>query len=290
MMENISIAEWLNENTDEYRYLLVDPFKELADWNPLDPDQLYKHQGSGSLRRVLRPDFAWSPKHCPLLLLLAPPGEQCDEELVQYSEEYARGEVLYEKRCVCGWLSSVLDPDAMAAWLAELCRSIKQGVVIPVFEPLRIELLQATAAPEMLSGLISPVSQWQIISSNGDLMTLSGKCTDKAWELSWGTEQAQSDAREIRRLLSAWEDAASNLPEQAARLAVDAWKFTEKVGLHDLSDRLYLALNKLTLPADITKHAAVQEMLQQAAGNPDLRFEQLIQALPDTVWQELHHA
>jgi F420-dependent methylenetetrahydromethanopterin dehydrogenase len=92
-------------------------------WNPLHPDCLKEGNGSNFLQRVLRPDLAWSPEHCPLLVLLASPGENCDERLIEESEEYALGEVLYEKRYVCGWMSASLDPQEMATWIAELCKN-----------------------------------------------------------------------------------------------------------------------------------------------------------------------
>jgi hypothetical protein len=46
-----------------------------------------------------------------------------DERLIEESEEYALGEVLYEKRYVCGWMSASLDPEEMATWIAELCKN-----------------------------------------------------------------------------------------------------------------------------------------------------------------------
>ena len=63
------------------------------------------------------------------------------------------------------------------------------------------------------------------------------------------------------RLLSSWGESSEALPVDAARLAIDAWAVAEKARLHHLSDRLYLALNILTLPVDITEHAAVQVLM-----------------------------
>ncbi|WP_300006008.1 hypothetical protein [uncultured Cedecea sp.] len=289
MNERSLLSASLNARHNEYRYLLLDPLKELAAWNLLNAEQLQDSLGSDALRRVLRPDLAWSAEHCPLLVLLASPGEMPDEALVQYSEKYARGEVLYEKRGVCGWLTSTLAPDAMAEWLAALCGNIKPGTTIPLFESLRLDLLQATADPVSLAGLLAAVSQWHWVSSAGVLQTLNGQYSEANWRLNWSTEQAQNDIRLLWRLLSSWRDASEVLPVDAARQAIDAWTMTGKVGLHHLSDRLYLALNVLTLPADITEHAAVQVLMQQASEDASLYFEQLMQTLPHTVWQEFNH-
>lgn len=289
MNEHSPLTNRLNSRQDEYRYLLLDPLKKVADWNLLHIEQLSKNQGTGTVCRVLRPDLAWSPEYCPLLLLLASPGEILDEALVQYSEAYALGEALYEKRYVCGWLTSILAPEAMARWLAALCGNIKPGTSIPVFEPLRLELLQVTANPVLLAGQLAEVSQWHLVSCSGVLQTLSGQHSEETWILNWGAEQAQNDARNLWRLLSAWNESSETLPADAVRQAIDAWTMAGKARLHHLSDRLYLALNTLTQPTDITKHDAVQARMQQASADASLYFEQLMQTLPDTVWQEMSH-
>lgn len=289
MQTTTELSKCLNARQDEYRYLLLDPLKKVASWNPLHAARLNESKRKDALQRVLRPDLAWSPEHCPLLLLLASPGEQCDEELILSSEEYARGEMLYEKRYVCGWLSSKYNPGTMAEWLADLCRKIKSGSVIPVFEPLRLELLQITSDKDVLSRLLNPVSDWHILGSVGELITLSGQVDSGKWLLNWGTEHAQSEARNIWHLLALWKEITTSLPSDATRLAVQAWSKSNREGFHHLSDRSYLALNFLTLPVDITRHNAVKLLLREAVSNPEQRFTQLLRTLPDTVWQELKH-
>lgn len=179
-----NLTDALNARQNEYRYLVLDPLKKVASWDPLHADMLRNSHGSDALRRILRPDLAWSPEHCPILLLLASPGGSLDEDLVRSSETYAFGEALYEKRYVCGWLNSALSPDEMAVWLADLCKHIKPGVSIPAFEPLRLELLQATADPELLAGLLAATSQWHWMSCTGELRTLSGRSGDDVWMLN----------------------------------------------------------------------------------------------------------
>lgn len=281
-----TIAECLNARQDEYRYLLIDPLKPVMSWNPLHPDCLKEGKGSNFLQRVLRPDLAWSPEHCPLLVLLASPGENCDERLIEESEEYALGEVLYEKRYVCGWMSASLDPQEMATWLAELCKKIRPGAIVPVFEPLRLELLRSTADPAQLSTLLAPIGRWIFLSATGEQTVLSGAVNSKEWQLKWGTEQALDNYRDIWRLLSAWGLTSGPLPTDAARQAAKAWAGSGKVGLNHLSDRIFLVLNSLTLPASVTIHDEMKAILQKVASNPDLHLTQLMKTLPDAVWQE----
>ncbi|KNC06389.1 hypothetical protein AC791_17470 [Klebsiella sp. RIT-PI-d] len=283
------LSGYLNIRQDEYRYLLLDPLKRITSWDPLHPARLNDATGRETLRRVLRPDLAWSPEHCPLLLCLASPGEFCDETLVQNSGEHARNERLAEKHYICGWLSSSLEPDAMAEWLAGLCRDIVTSTTVPVHEPLRLELLQATVDPAILSALLHPVSQWHLLSCTDALITLCGQNSDTERRLNWGAEQAQRNVREILRLLSAWHDVIPTLPAEAVRLATNAWTASGKTGLHHPGDRFYLALSILTQPVDITRHDSVKTRLQQAADNSALRFTQLMQSLPDETWQELRH-
>ena len=286
MHNDRKLIDYLNNGANEYRYMLLDPLKRIALWDPLHRDILRESFGDSALCHVLRPDLAWSLEHCPQLLLLASPGQQCDEVIIKRSEDYSRQEVLYEKRYVCGWLRSSLPPDEMAVWLAELNKRFNTGAVVPIFEPLRLDLLRFTASSEALAALLNAVIHWYFMSSAGELVTLSGDGEDE-WQLNWGIEQAQIYASDIWRLLTAWKNVAHTLPPDAASRAMKCWSATERVGLHHLSDKLYLALNALTLPVDITRHAAIEALLRQAVENPGLQFIQLIETLPATVWQEL---
>lgn len=283
-----TIAECLNTRPDEYRYLLIDPLKPVMLWNPLHPDCLTEKKGPDFLRRVLRPDLAWSPEHCPLLVLLASPGENCDKRIIEESEQYALGELLYEKRYVCGWMSALLTPEEMAKWLVELCKKIRPGAIVPVFEPLRLELLGGAVDPAQFATLLAPLSQWIFLSVTGERRVLSGAIEGKEWQLNWGAEQALDNIRDIWRLLSAWSHSSESLPPDAARQAEKAWKLSGKVGLNHLSDRLLLALDSLTLPTSVTTHSDMKVLLQKVASNPNLHLTQLMKTLPKTVWQEQH--
>jgi hypothetical protein len=155
-----------------------------------------------------------------------------------------------------------------------------------VFEPLRIELLRSTADPAQLSTLLAPIGRWIFLSAIGEQTVLSGAVNSKEWQLKWGTEQALDNYRDIWRLLSAWGLTSGPLPTDAARQAAKAWAGSGKVGLNHLSDRIFLVLNSLTLPASVTIHDEMKALLQKVASNPDLHLTQLMKTLPDAVWQE----
>lgn len=286
MQASASLRELLNGMPDEYRYLLLDPLKNVASWNALHLDRLDEKWGSKAIHRVLRPDLAYAPQYCPILLLLAPPGASCDEEILLESEKYSRAELLYEKRYVCGWISSPLSPEALATQLADLCKQVKRDGLIPFYEPQRLELLKALADAEELSSLVSPVSQWCWLSSGGNLTVLSGSSEGEEWRMKWGAERAQNHVRDIWRLLFAWQRAVP-LPVDAALQAADAWTKSAEAKLHHEADRICLALSYLTLPGDITEHPEVLALLRQVASNPDLHFTQLFPTLSDAVWQTL---
>lgn len=285
----MTITEIMNTRQNEYRYLLLDPLKGVSSSNPLNQERLREVWGDKGLQIILRSDLAHAPEYCPRLLLLAKPGESCDEAILRASEQYSCDEALYEKRYVCGWISSSLAPELMADLIASLCKKLKTGIVIPFFEPLRLELLQALSPVQPLSSFIWPISQWHYLSSAGKLVTLTGKLSDsdeKGW-IKWRSVQTQQQIRDIWRLLSAWGQVCTSLPDDAAIQAAEAWAKSATPALHHTSDRLCLALNHLTLPVDISRHPDVQVLLQQAAGDPQQHFTQLLKTLSDAVWQEL---
>lgn len=287
MQTDKSLFELLNAKHSEYRYLLLDPLKSVASWNSLHLTYLQEKWGCESLLRVLRPDLAYSPEHCPVLLLLASPEADCDEAIVLESEAYSRDERLYERRYVCGWISSPLALDALAAELAGLCKQIKREDIVPFYEPLRLELLQTLGEADELSSLMSLISQWWRVSCSGHLTTLSGKSGGEEWRLKWGAERAQNEVRNIWRLLFAWQKTQETLPPDAALQAADAWARSATAKFHHTGDQLCLALCYLTFPCHITEHPDVQSLLRQVASDPNLHFTQLFPTLPNAVWQTL---
>ncbi|WP_312983566.1 hypothetical protein [Atlantibacter sp.] len=286
MMENNNkMTAWLNQHTDEYRYLLVDPLKKIASANLLSLPKL-QQPGRETIFPVLRADLAYSPTHCPHLVLLARPGESCQPPWITHAENYAQSEVLQEKRYICGWLSSEEEPESLAISLAEQCGRVS-NTFLPFFEPLRFELLQAMSPEDGLAGSIWPVSHWWYMTVAGELACQIGKETTDKWRLNWGGEWAQQNVRAIGQILKAWGSVCTTMPSDSAIQAAMMWKKTEGTGLNDIRDSYFLAAYSLGLGVDIAEHPAVKERMQQVIADPSLRLSQCLEALPASIKQEL---
>ncbi|ROR09879.1 hypothetical protein EC836_104131 [Erwinia sp. JUb26] len=282
-----SLNEIMQRQQGEYRYLLLDPLKAVAEINPLSLPTLRNELGERAIFPVLRSDLAYSPPHCPQLVLLASPDEPGDVAWLAGAERYARSEALHEKRYLCAWLSSTLPPASLAVALAARCQQPVEGGFIPLFEPLRFELLQAMLPAEQMSGAVWPVSQWLYMRTSGEIACQPGSASADNRPVNWAVESAQREVREIWALLFAWQRVSSLLPENAVLQALQAWQGTACTGLNRRDDRHFLALNRLTLPEEIEKHPAVMCVLQQAIAEPHQSFIHLFSTLPDSVWQEL---
>lgn len=282
-----ALADVLELKRDEYRYLLIDPLKVVSDVRQLHLSHLQKRVGDQAIRPVLRQDLAYSPQHCPQLVLLAAPGTACDTALLECLVDYATEEALHEKRYLCAWMSSAQALEQLAATLADWCNLLVSSAFFPFFEPHRFELLHATSPAKKLSGSIWPVSHWWYMSAAGNITVVDGnKATDK-WQLTWGVQHAQQEARMVWQLLFAWQRVCPTLPSDAVQQAAAAWREVEKTELTHTEDRLFLALNRLTLQINIEQHPQIKALLQQAIASPALRFTQLLNSLSESVWFEL---
>ncbi|MDK9355133.1 hypothetical protein [Lelliottia wanjuensis] len=286
-MKANTLADIMELKRDEYRYLLIDPLKAVCDVRPIHLSHLQKTLGDQAIRPVLRQDLAYSPQHCPQLVLLATPGCGCDAALLECLVDYAAEEALHEKRYLCAWLSSPQPLEQLVVTLADWCNHLDNSAFFPFFEPHRFELLQATSPAKKLGGSIWPVSHWWYMSAAGNITVVDGnEATDK-WQLTWGVQHAQQAARMIWQLLFAWQQVCPTLPSDAVKLAAAAWREVEKTELTHVEDRLFLALNRLTLLVNIELHPQINALLQQAIASPALRFTQLLNSLPESVWFEL---
>ncbi|MRS17526.1 hypothetical protein GJV06_21860 [Enterobacteriaceae bacterium RIT691] len=282
-----TLADILELKRDEYRYLLIDPLKTVSKVRPIHLSHLKKTLGDQAIRPVLRQDLVYSPQHCPQLVLLAEPGTECDTALVESLVDYAAEEALHEKRYLCAWLSSRQPPEQLVITVANWCNNLDNSEFFPFFEPHRFELLHATSPANKLGGSIWPVSHWCYMNAAGNITVVDGnEATDK-WQLTWGVQHAQQEARMIWQLLFAWWRVCPTLPSDAVKQAAAAWREVEKTELTHIEDRLFLALNRLTLQINIEQHSQINALLQQAIASPALRFTQLLNSLPESVWFEL---
>lgn len=276
---------------NEYRYLLVDPLKSVTFLNDLCLSNLKEIYGAENVTPVLRPDLRYSLESCPHLILLAAPGEVCSTAVINEVVRYGTYERKYNKRYICGLLSSACGLQVLSQKIADNCRTlgdqITTGYSLPFFEPLRMELLYLTQLSPVIEEVLWPISTWWYIAYTGKLNGLNSIEATTAGKLTWGMQEGQLNIRDIWRILYAWDNGKTILPDNAVYLAAQAWKEVGKIGLHQLRDKTYLALNALNFPVDITRHSTIASLLQQARENPSLLLTQLLQTLPDSVWLEL---
>lgn len=284
--QSVTLTERLNQYSEMYRYLLLDPLKTVSSVNPLHLHKLKKSLGDDAIYTVLRRDLAYSPAHCPLLVLLASPGEECNYPWLDGTEGYARGEALQDKRYLCGWLVSSQKPEQLAVSLAEQCHRVSHAF-LPFFEPLRFELLQAMSPQNGLAGSIWPVNQWFYMTVAGELACQTGNESDEKWQLNWGAEWVQQNVCAVGHILKAWGTVSAVMPSDAAMQAAMMWKKTAETGLNDTRDSYFLAAWSLGLGVDIAQHPAVKELIQLVITDPSVRLSRRLQALPEATKQEL---
>lgn len=284
--QKITIQDRLNQHPNSYRYLLLDPLKSVSIINPLHLQQLQDAPEVRTIYTVLRGDLPHSPQHCPLLVLLAYPGEHCEFSWLASSEDYARSEMLQEKRYLCGWLCSTTAPEQLASELAERFNNLIENTVTPFFEPLRFELLQVME-PDGLATCLWPVNHWWYMTSTGNICVQTGKVAEEKWVPASDTALTQQEIPGIFSLLQAWQLVRPVLPMDAAINAANTWLNIEETGHFEKENRNFLSLCHLTLAVDIEQHPAVRALLEQVIANPSLRLSRLVSALPDAVWDEL---
>ncbi|GEM_PF-581865 len=283
---SVSLTQRLNQYSEMYRYLLLDPLKTVSSVNPIHLHKLKQSLGEHAICPVLRRDLAYSPEHCPQLVLLASPGEECNYPWLDDSESYARGEALQDKRYLCGWLVSSQKPKQLAVSLAEQCNRLSH-VFLPFFEPLRFELLQAKSPVDGLAGSIWPVNQWFYMTVAGEIVCQAGYKPDEKWRLNWGAEWMQQNVCAVGHILKAWGAVTTVMPSDAAIKAAMMWRKTVETGLNDTRDSYFLTTWCLGLGVDLSQHSIVKDLIQQVIADPSIRLSRRLQALPEMVKQEL---
>lgn len=281
-----TLTEKLNQYPDMYRYLLLDPLKTVSSVNPLYLHKLKQSPGEHAIYPVLRRDLAYSPEHCPLLVLLASPGEESHYPWLDDTEGYARGEALQDKRYLCGWLVSSQKPEQLAVSLAEQCNRLSHAF-LPFFEPLRFELLKAMSPVDGLAGSIWPINQWFYMTVAGEIDCQTGYKPDEKWRLNWGAEWTQQNVCAVGHILKAWGAVTAVMPSDAAMQAAMMWRKTVETGLSDTRDSYFLAAWCLGLGVDLLHHSAVKDLIQQVIVDPSIRLSRRLQALPEMIKQEI---
>ena len=267
---------------DQNFFLLIDPLADCDDDLPVHPDALLQRFPSDAVETVLRADLAYAPSICPKLITLADAGHPFDEDLVRLTVDAALAEPIGAKRLICGWLSSPSPLDELAHDLAQRCLVTgAQGQrFIPLFEPLRLELL-ATCLQDRVPPWLWPVSQW-ILPSCGGLLQLCGKAARPAAPLSAPDIATQHLAPLVGSVLSAWQRlAAQPMPHavrgfaprlrddggpanQAVAKVLSSLQRSHALGLRNAQDRMTFALQHLTVHARLETHPHIQQRIHDA--------------------------
>ena len=273
----------------EFLYLLVNPLVTIDTEEKLHVEQL---RSGLTVTVVPRADFAHAPEQCPQLVTLALPEQEPDNALLDAALDWALNELGYDRRYVCGWLISDEGPLEVAQTLAKHCivsesHEALQRSLIPLFEPLRLELLQKTATADWLSGWMGCVSRLVYLNAHGSLSSLN-RTTVVQWNpvMPEAVSRAQFHAKPANTLLLAWRRAQENLPPDAAWQALEQIRTAYLIGLFALEDQLVFGLNRLTIHPKLERHPAVLTAIQQA-GLGKSSLAQAWNALDDEVWDEV---
>ncbi|MHA6194123.1 hypothetical protein ACX3YG_07095 [Pseudomonas wadenswilerensis] len=288
-MHRNSIRKFVEKyrTADDYLYLLVDGQAECALEHPLSVPSLTRSLGDAAITRVLRPDIAHEPGHCPALIQLSRPGEPAPQRYLDLSADYAAWDFDFNERYICGWLASPESLEVVAPHIAARCDTTadESGNSSAWFEPLRLELLSASmdhAAGELLA----PIRSWLLPVSWGSYAVLH--CTNYPLEqgISAPARETQQLAPEVNTFLGIWRHALQSdvgfapwrwngpgvLPEQAGVHAFRLIRDARRLGLCNSSDRIALSLHRVFLHPHLPQHPDIQQVITQArAGSLDLK-------------------
>lgn len=284
-----SITHFLEHHRqpDDYLYLLLDGLAECAPEHPLSVPSLIQSLGDAAVTRVLRPDLAHTPDVCPALVQLAKPGESPALPLLEWSAERASKDPGYSKRYVCGWLLSPQPLEVIAKQIAADCHTTatENGHPSPWFEPLRLELLCATAASE-IGWLLCPIRYWLLPLSWGPHTVVRGTDNPVEVVMPASARQAQHWVPMINNFLSTWQHLLQRpvgfapwrwsgktiLPPRAALHALCLIRAAYRLGLRNQRDVIALCLHQVFIHPLLLRHPEIQALVTKArSGALDLQ-------------------
>ncbi|MEM5435481.1 hypothetical protein [Paraburkholderia diazotrophica] len=287
-------------NPAEYFYLLVDPLAGYDEHARIGIPGLQATLGDDALAIVRRADLAHEPDLCPRLVVLAAPGTSPDPDLVDASIRHAEREAEYDRRYVCGWLSSATQPDRLASGIAERCivEAGAESRYVPFYEPVRAELLASTSI-EDANVWRGPVSDWLYPDASG-VVTRLPRAKTSAQRISDYGVSVQAGVPWVVRLLAAWRTAqmddlsyaparwrgAHLLPPDAAAQAYGQLLDASHLGLSDLTDQLVFALHRLFIHPRLDTHPQVRNAIARTATGETSLAEQF-DKFSDAMWAQI---
>ncbi|WP_332607719.1 hypothetical protein [Achromobacter sp. ESBL13] len=294
-----------SRNADQGFYLLIDPQADRADDSPLHPDKLLARLPAEAIAPVLRADLAHDTSACPKLITLAEAGQRFDLDALRLTVNTALAEPIGGKRMVCGWLNSPSPLAVLAEDLAQRCLVPDQDAqrVIPLFEPLRLELL-AVSLRERMGSWLNPITQWIVPNSAGRLLQLRSHNNTPTPVFDTADMNAQHLAPLVGNVLTAWKRLADQpMPADARVLAplmqdkpgpathaaakvLSHLRRTHVLGLRNASDRVTFALKHLTVHPHLETHPRIQQCIQEAVAGK-ARLLDSFAALGTAEWRDV---
>jgi hypothetical protein len=283
----------------DYFYLLVDPLASGADYSPISLPNLFDTLGDAAVTLIERADLAYAPDHCPRLVTLSTPGATPDPELLGASLSDAEADTGNDKRYVCGWLSSAEAPESLALDIAQRC-IVDRGddaAFVPLFEPIRHELL-AALAPDEAASWLGPVNRWLYPSANGEVLQTTWRLGDER-PVSLDSLTVQRDVPSVVRILAGWRASLSlplsyapargpgmELPSGAAMRAWRELQDARALGLNTLEDQVVFALHRLNLHPKLDGFSSVREAIHHAVSTGTPLADQF-DRFSDTTWAQI---
>ncbi|BCF88764.1 hypothetical protein PPGU16_18310 [Paraburkholderia largidicola] len=284
----------------EYFYLLVDPLAGYDEYARIGVPRLQESLGEEVMTVVARADLAHEPNSCPRLVALSAPGMPPNVELVDASIRHSEQEAGYDRRYVCGWLSSAEHPYSLAAYIEQQCvvETRRGSQFIPFFEPMRLELLSATSTADA-NVLRGPVRDWLYPNASGVITRLPQARAD-AQRISEAGLTVQVGAPWVVRLLAAWRAAQADelaytparwrgpslLPPDAASRAYGQLLDAGDLGLTDFEDQLVFALHRLFIHPRLDAYPQVRSAIARAAAG-EASLASQFETVSDAMWAQI---
>lgn len=297
-----TFAERYREEND-YVYLLVDALAECNQAHPLSVASLIHDLGEDAVARVLRPDLAHTPVACPALVRLAAPGVEPQRRFLELSALYAKEDLAYSKRYVCGWLLSPEPLEVVAQHIAAQCRitsSSANKANTPWFEPLRLELL-AAALGHQVGSVLMPIGAWLFPTSWGSFSVLRGAAPTFRTEHADLVRHTQHAAQLVNDFLGTWRlvqrqrlgfspwrwSGAGILPPQAGTHAFRLIRDAQQLGLRHSRDIISLSLHRVCIHPHLPKHPDIQQDVLDAI-NGVQPLQNRFETYDDATWKRIY--
>jgi hypothetical protein len=290
---------WRETQGSPHVFALLDLNHPVPEDHSLHPKQLAKRTPVRTMTAIVRPDLSHEPALLPQLVSLHEPGDNGypDDGLIDTLIECAlarSGSV--NGAYVTSLFCSTVQATELAAHMAKAGALFDLGQgqrrFLPLFEPYRFALVQSDPESQIfLRRWMGPIGLWFYFDCMGqpqfagsgsdakqptDTSTKSSSLNKQQFE----SQQRVSDARFVILALQERRLILGSAPERRIDAALACAQLN---GLQNLEDKVFFALNELTLGSHWSAHPEVQVKVKMTAVDPDLRLADALSSLSDEV-------